>query len=127
MHDIPQDLDWVNVRSKCTLACVFEMLKHQVEKDIATQNALPDHRQFEIVHGGSNSFTVMRHDSTGIKGALFNLSEKIEVRTIKRELIFEAGITLNDAGRCLLEVDNQPRELWQVSRRALEKLFFESV
>ena len=38
--------------------------------------------------------------------------------------LFEAKPGLNHDGECLLEVDGNPLKLWQVSRKALEGLFF---
>jgi hypothetical protein len=38
-------------------------------------------------------------------------------------LTFEATVTLNDEGRCVAKVDDQERELWQLRKMALEKLF----
>ena len=38
--------------------------------------------------------------------------------------LFCAAPGLNQEGECLLEIDGQPLKLWQVSRKALENLFF---
>jgi len=39
-------------------------------------------------------------------------------------VLFEAKASLGFEGRCRYEVEGQPLELWQVSRKALEDLFF---
>jgi len=56
---------------------------------------------------------------------VFALAGKtIQVKNGDREVLFEAGITLNDAGECKLRVDTEEVESWQFRRRALEELFF---
>jgi hypothetical protein len=40
------------------------------------------------------------------------------------EIILRATITLNNEGRCMLKVDDEELEQWQVRRMALEDLFF---
>jgi hypothetical protein len=39
-------------------------------------------------------------------------------------ITFEATVMLNDMGDCKPKINGQERELWQMRRTALEKLFF---
>ena len=43
----------------------------------------------------------------------------------ERSPMFKAVARLQDDGRCRLEVDGAPVHVWQVSKRALEGLFFD--
>ena len=124
MKEIPKNLDWVSVRAKCSMASVFDALKDEVQKDVISQNSLPDHSKFEVKFN-NGSFTVISGDGAVIKAMVFTLTgETIQVKNAARKVLFEAGLTLNDAGECKLKVGDQELELWQFRRRALEELFF---
>jgi len=122
--EVPENLDWVAVRAKCSISHVFDSLKDEVQKDVQAQNSLQNHPKFEVKIVG-NSFTVISGDGGGIRAVVFALAGKtIQIKNGDRQILFEAAITLNDTGECKLKVDNKELESWQVRRRALEELFF---
>lgn len=122
--EIPDNLDWVAVRGKCSISHVFDSLKDEVQKDVDAQNSLQNHSKFEVKIA-SDSFTVISGDGGGIRAVVFALAGKtIRIKNGNRQVLFEASITLNDAGECKLKVDNKELESWQLRRRALEELFF---
>jgi hypothetical protein len=122
--EIPEHLDWIAARAKCSIEQVFESLRGQVKKDVEARNLLPDHSRFNV-HFSGDTFTVMRGDGGGLKSVVFALPGKyIEIQNGDRQVLFTASLTLNDAGECKLKVDERELELWQVRRRALEELFF---
>lgn len=127
MNEIPKELDWISIRSKCSLSVMFELLKSQVETDIAKQNEIPGHPQFSMGFSPA-SFTVLNHTIEGIRAVVFALTKThIEIKNAERQILFQASLTINDSGECRLKVDDKELELWQIRKRALEELFFGGV
>jgi hypothetical protein len=65
----------------------------------------------------------------GGSGVMFKRTESgivvdMETKGKPGRVLFEARAALGFEGRCRYEIDGQPLELWQISRRALEDLFF---
>jgi hypothetical protein len=52
-------------------------------------------------------------------------NNNISVRDEEHVLLFEATVGLNDVGECKPKINGQEREVWQMRRMSLEKLFFE--
>jgi len=124
------NFDWVTARYSCSLTNVFETLKLQIQKDVEIRNKLSPERAdyvFKIITK-ADIFTVFLEGNVTHWGVKFILSSKtvktIEVRDENDKLMIEATVTLNDDGECRLQVNGQERELWQVRKMALEKLFF---
>ena len=119
--------DWVTERSSCSLPKVFKTLRLQVEEDVKSRNALrPDNSPYEFsVTEDTGDFTVLLKAKDLRQSVIFSLTEHaISVRDDKSNPMFDVSLTFTDEGKCRLNVNNQPRELWQVRRMALEELFF---
>ncbi len=119
--------DWVTSRSSCSLAKVFAALRSQVEADVKTRNALrPNYAPYEFsLTESTEEFAVILKAKELQKSVTFILAEHaILVRDDKKAPMFHIVPTFNDKGECQLNVDNQPREFWQVRRMALEDLMF---
>ena len=119
--------DWVTERSSCSLPKVFKTLRLQVEEDVKSRNALrPDNSPYEFsVAENVGDFTVLLKSKDLGQSVIFTLAEhSILVRDDKGNPLFTVTLTFTDEGKCRLNVNNQPRELWQVRRMALEELFF---
>jgi hypothetical protein len=119
--------DWVTERSSCSLPKVFKTLRLQVEEDIKSRNALrPSNSPYEFsIAENAGDFTVTLQAKDVRQSVIFSLTEHtISVRDDKSNPMFEVTLTFTDEGKCRLNVNNQPRELWQVRRMALEELFF---
>ena len=119
--------DWVTERSSCSLPKVFKTLRLQVEEDVKSRNALrPDNSPYEFsLAENAGDFTVRLESKDLHQSVTFSLSEHaMSVRDDKGNPLFTVTLTFTDEGKCRLNVNNQPRELWQVRRMALEELFF---
>ncbi len=119
--------DWVTERSSCSLPKVFKTLRLQVEEDVKSRNALrPDNSPYEFsLAENAGDFTVRLEAKDLRQSVIFSLSEHaISVRDDKSNPMFDVTLTFTDEGKCKLNVNNQPRELWQIRRMALEELFF---
>jgi hypothetical protein len=119
--------DWVTERSSCSLPKVFKTLRSQVEEDVKFRNALrPNNSPYEFsIAENAGDFTVRLESKDLRQSVIFSLSEHaISVRDDKGNPMFDVSLTFTDEGKCRLTVNNQPRELWQVRRMALEELFF---
>lgn len=129
--------NWVKARDRCCYREVFEALGQQVERDVAAANELRRSTlTFRLTQQG-NSFAAVRvRDLGGIQEAhsvSFELAaQQIEVSRRspagKQTPLFAARPLLTEEGVCKIEIVGNaapPLELWQVSRRALEDLFFD--
>jgi hypothetical protein len=119
--------DWVTERSSCSLPKVFKTLRLQVEEDVKARNALrPNNSPYEFsIAEDAGDFTVTLQAKDVRQSVIFSLAEHaISVRDDKGTPMFEVTLTFTDEGKCRLNVKDQPRELWQVRRMALEELFF---
>jgi hypothetical protein len=127
----PENFDWVNARSKCTIQEIFKELEQGVRDDVEAAKSLirrHDELQFSVSKASSKRFSVNRIDdpirSLG-RSVDFTWSDNvITVHNQNDELLLTASLTLNNEGRCLLKVSEQELEQWQFRRMALEKLFF---
>jgi hypothetical protein len=133
----PRDdsFDWVTARSKCSLRGAFQILTEVVETNVERANALPDSNySFESKRLDQRLVVTATLESMlgqGYATVVFHLrdSEIAVTRslhpTARSELAFSAKPCFTAEGDCVLEVDGVPLQLWQVSRKALEPLFFE--
>ncbi len=127
------EINWVNERSKCSLAQMFEQLKADIQNDIAERNKQIGQNpgyEFKIGAIQSNRFTVLRedaHDSFAHRSVVFVLEpNRIKVLDGTRSLaeILSTTITFNDLGECRFKVGGREREPWQFRKETLEDLFF---
>jgi hypothetical protein len=133
MENVPKTLDWVKARAECSLEHLFMLLREVVDSDVkAMQARKADHRRdFSLGDPNQSKFVVSKaaEGEQPFRGVIFErASQGIRVMSATRtgfEEMFVAKPSLDVAGSCRLEVGGQPLELWQVSRKALEDLFFE--
>ena len=59
-----------------------------------------------------------------LEGDRITVKDRTDRSNLAGQLLFHAKPDLNQEGECLLEVDGVPLKLWQVSRKALDGLFF---
>jgi hypothetical protein len=129
MNGTPQELNWVEKRSACSVEQVFRELQNGIESDVASLNAIrryaPDNRFIAQLTSDGRVLIVAQEGVSGPRVKFFTLDGKIEVRdevTSKRLL---AALTLNNEGRCKLKLeDGMELEQWQLRKMALEGLFF---
>jgi hypothetical protein len=134
VEDIPKTFDWVKARSECSLRHVFLMLAEVIDSDVkAAQSHIPG-AKFKINKTSDDKFIVVKSwDASGVDQAesvAFEATKQgiavKDVRTGKRLFLAKPELTAN--GDCKLRSDDNPDalEMWQVSRKALEDLFFGS-
>ena len=121
--DPKQDnFDWVAARKQCSLVSKFEDLKEQAEK-----NAISVGFRFE---SNGNRFMVFSESSTQRVRFTLLPEECISVKETggSKPKHYRITLTLNHDGECcykFLEGDKEYK-CWQVLRRVLEPLFFDS-
>lgn len=133
---------WVRDRGCCTLTATFASLHDVVKRDVEEANALPEDVrhdatfQFEVNgQGPMPRFSVTRTRVVSgyapqVVTVLFTQgrSEIVVESTATRPAVepFQVIPSWNArANQCELRVKDESVELWQVSQRALERLFFD--
>ena len=127
--------NWVQARSECSVERVFQILAEVVDSDVKAANALNRRGvTFHVNRDARGKLIVARNRDLGgfsdVTIVVFELEPGRIVVTRKTaniddKTLFSAAPSLNEQGQCLLEVAGDQLQLWQVSRRALEDLFFE--
>lgn len=135
MNNIPQEFNWVKARAACSVATVFSELFHGVEQDVQEANQNKQEvfvgypREDFIVRANQvgNVFSVWENGNTRTEIKFFRRDkEHIVVSTHEGNTVIT--LTIDDAGRCKLRINDEDEALeqWQVRRRLLEPLFFGS-
>jgi hypothetical protein len=124
--------DWVNARSRCSAAMVFQALVTAVKQDVeAAGQLLREARNHKVVLTcitDRNVITVTRERTDvadkPLTAARFTLV--FSEITIDRDGTRQFSVIpfLNSNKECRLRANSEELELWQVCQRALEDLFF---
>jgi hypothetical protein len=121
--------DWVSERSACTYPKIFKELMLQVAGDVKTRNGpRPQNApyEFSVAESGSE-FTAILQAGDVRKAVTFTLGEhSIKVRGEDDARAFDVSLTFTREGKCCPKINDEPCELWQIRRMALEDLFFPS-
>ena len=126
--------NWVKARSECSLERVFLVLSEVVASDVKARQGLHDGAEYDHTRRDHKIIVSRTRDfGGGIKEAEGVVFERIKgsitvaaVDPKGNEVpLFAATPSLAPDGDCKLEVNGDSLELWQVSRKALEPLFFE--
>jgi hypothetical protein len=121
--------DWVGERSACTYPKIFKDLMLQVEDDVKTRNGLRPQNapyEFSVVQSG-NEFTAVLQAGDVRKAVTFTLGDhSVKVRGDDGGPAFDVYLTFTREGKCSPKVNDEPCDLWQIRRMALEGLFFPS-
>jgi len=121
------EFDWVAARADCSVSEVFEKLRAQVKTDVDKRHALRPERTpyaFRFVSEGPKFIALVEGNKLH-HAVIFSLENQIiSVYDDDDNVIFKAEVTLNDEGKCVVKIDNEERELWQMRKMALERLFF---
>jgi hypothetical protein len=135
-------MDWITARASCALETLFMLLFEVVDSDVKKANKLGlQGAKFEInepAHGKFLVYRAQRMPGGGESGpgVTFELNDSnITVRDRDASNFVQGSaprLTVTpyviENGQCRVRIDNdsQPRELWEVSRQALERLIFQS-
>lgn len=136
MEKIPETWDWVQHRAKCSIREMFMLLIERIESDVAEVGKLNpgESVQFSLKRVADTKAVVVRRDSEA--GYITHRAVIFEIRggelvVAKREPdraeqdMFTAAPMFGADGRCRFQVvGGSALELWQVSHRALDGLFF---
>ena len=133
--------NWVRLRAECNLDVSFDSVCSFVERDVAEMNKLSSamRRQwtYQTESGGGASpthYVIQKPEQGyGVSDAMvgFHRGENaLEVfrkarGTDARETLFVVVPEWNpQESRCRLKVNGKELEVWEISRRALEPMFF---
>jgi hypothetical protein len=133
----PITFNWVQARSNCSIEQAFITLREVVDSDVKERNIQLNKRGDDrvlISYPTDTKFIVIRQwDAGGIpssEGIVFERTPTglvVEDAQTQRPL-FAALPALTPGGECKFTVEGknsgEPLEFWQVSRLALETLFF---
>ena len=123
------DFDWVTERANCSVEKVFRSLELGAKSDVDRRNA--SRKEGETIKwntaSSGNRFSVFR-DGGDWKPKSIEFIRDAEGVLVEEDGVqaFYASLTINDNGHCRLRVEKRELEEWQVRRRALEDLFFQS-
>lgn len=133
--EIPKTLNWVKARSECTLDQMYARLKEQVAGDVEEMKRTPRGARsaFALTVSGEHRFTASKQWSDGVfsggDGVAFVLTRStIEIKWARSEdLLFSVTPLFCADGACRFRANDSEAELemWQVSQKALEALFFD--
>jgi hypothetical protein len=121
-----KNFDWVTALSDCSIGEVFLRLKQQVEEDVKTRHGqLPRESDygFRFMADGDKFSAIVEGDQI-LKQVVFRRSGKA-ISVQGEGVNFDATLTLSDAGECRVKISGQEYELWQMRKKALEKLLFD--
>jgi hypothetical protein len=138
MMEIPETFDWVPARAKCSAAEMFALLVMRIESDVTVrQDQLKNTNYvFSVKKIAADSVVVARqYIERGVsfrgRNVMFKrtpMGMAVDALVVDQETsprpMFTASVSLGPEGRCRYVVDGQPLELWQVSQKALDGLFF---
>jgi len=126
--DFPSEFNWVRECSKCSLSGAMFNLRETVDNDIKAFSGLSTNRQFEILDKGPQKFIVRHKDGThdfpqAIVFETDSINNRISIRA-GTAIVLAVKPEIGPDGECLLKVDGKYLRFWQVSKEALESLFF---
>ena len=127
--------DWVTARSECSLNRFFDLLRERIDTDVKKINEL-NRRGIKFTLNtdiSADKLIVSRERDCGaIAEHLAIVFERHEnsISIRKRaaqidEALFDGAPTMNEHGECVFTVGDDSLRIWQVSRKALESLFFQ--
>lgn len=132
---IPEQLDWVKARAECSPEHLFTLLSIVVESDAkAAQTRGGRSLNFTFSSPTVGSIAVVRQANLdhGIEGEAIvferqhddSISVTKRTATAQSEQLFVARPHVSVQGTCMFEINSVAMHPWQVSRMALEPLFF---
>ena len=129
--DDKHPVDWVQRRASCTDAVVFTWLYDQVRTDVESANKIRNKNQGRVFSVMGNAakgrFAVCHGNEADIQDATveFNLSdEKIEIDCGPRVHHVVTRAWNFESASCVLQLDRDPMELWEISQNVLYGAFF---
>jgi len=122
--DAPEHFDWVRERDKCSLNGAFLTLREVVANNVKTINELHPELEIAIENMGAAKFVVRKKyaDVAAIFDTDFD-KHAVDVRP-GPNVMFSAKPEICPDGECRMRVGDQLLRFWEVSKMALERLWF---
>lgn len=121
-------MNWVKARATCTLRTVFKTMHERVEADVAEFNEHGNGDVFKVVDEAPDYFFVSLpgdHLRPPAAVKFQRTAQCIHVQSERTDVDFYVKLQWDDSTEtCNLTVDGEPLELWQISKKALSRLFF---
>lgn len=117
--------NWVQARSQCSVKEAFLLLAETVDSDVKERQKLAGGDHFRLERQ-KEKLIVLRNGNAPVASIVFELkAARIDIRQ-GSEPFFSVSPWVSSAGKCrLVRRDSiEALEFWQVSRMALEHLFF---
>ena len=135
IRGVPDVFNWVKARSECSLQKVFDDLVKVVKSDIQSFNEYREReglsRSIKFNQVCTTQFdvevlpvTITRPRDESFACLMVSLNGSSIEFFQGGNIVFSARPFLLDTGECLLEVNDKPYRLWQISRMAFEGFFF---
>jgi hypothetical protein len=134
MTEVPHELNWVKEISQCSVLEIFSSLFQEATKDAeeatkARRERFPGYQMPDFVtrsNQAGTTFGVFEQGNTATIVQFSRGKDRIVISTYGDQFVVQP--TLNSEGKCKLRINDEKEELeeWQVRRRVLERLFFES-
>jgi hypothetical protein len=119
---------WVKAVGLCSVGKVFDELKLDLKRDVEERNGLLTAAEpYKFTSTPRNGDVIVSLDGNNRHHSV-TFSMHTQGITVRSDdgTTFEASLTLNDEGECRYRVNGQECEPWQMRKRALWKLFFET-
>ena len=125
--------NWVEALRECSIGSVFEELKRIAEENVEERNndysdvlANTGYELFKLESYSDDQFVVKRGvNHRLVSFVLRNNDIRIEMGGLETPTLFSVTTVVNELGKQIIQIDGEGDFLhWQVSRRALEPLFF---
>ena len=121
------DFDWVTARAECSLKSTFHALYEEIKSNVQTATKLNGKAKFNTLYQHNKVIVSREEDDDEVESIVFELTATaIMVTQIPDKILFSALPSITREKVCRLEVNGEPLEVWQVSMKALEGLFFGS-
>ena len=127
-------VDWVTPKYGCRVDHVWRLIYKHVISDIGVMKRLQAVDKDKSVRAKfrvnmhTTNFSVDRGTSSGIKFAaveVFKCQDVLEIHKGGKKVTI--NIEWNeDSNACVLKINGEPQEIWQISKLILSDLFFES-
>jgi hypothetical protein len=135
MNNQEQNFNWVEARAKCTPEEAFRALSRMVTSDVDAANRIGlRNLRFECIELSSTLLNVVRHQNYGShEQPNANVSFQLTLEGIQiTEHDYAGGVTrdfttfpaLSNEGTAVFRIGSRELHPWQLSREALEPLFF---
>jgi hypothetical protein len=124
--EFPAEFDWVRECSRCSLKGALATLRETVSSDLNAFNRLNPDKKFQLeAKEDGDKFIIRRPEH--MRMVVFEIDpsgqRQIDIRN-GPNVAFSAIPEICPDGECWLKVGEQYFRFWQISKRALEALFF---